>query len=105
MAFPIKFMFMENKDLYEDIKRFGQKHAKIHGSWYVINVFDNHHLVLDTWNGHVYHYPNGCVPSDTDNMYSCVYVFHDEDGRPENRERVKGSMNTFWYAHIHNLNK
>jgi hypothetical protein len=91
---------MDNKDLYKIIKTAGEKHPKKHGEWYRLHVYDKHYLVLDTWNGYVYHYPDGAEPTDTNNMYRCVYTFIDSKGSPSNYERVKGHMNNFWYGHI-----
>ena len=92
---------MEDKELAKIIRQDGEELPKKHGSWYKLHVRDNNYLILDTWNSHVYHYPNGATPSDTNNMYRCVYVFHDLDGKVDNRTRVKGSMkNNFWHNNI-----
>ena len=96
---------MRNKDLYEIIKTAGEKHPKKHGEWYRLHVYDNHYLILDTWNGYVYHYPDGAEPTNSDNMYRCVYTFIDSQGSPSNYERVKGHMNNFWYGHISHLRR
>ena len=96
---------MQNKDLYEIIRKVGDRHPKKHGEWYRLRVYDNHYLILDTWNGSIYHYPNGAEPTDTDNMYRCVYTFVDVNGIPNNFERVIGHMNDFWYGHISHLTK
>ena len=86
--------------LKEIIKELGEKHPKKHGEWYRLHVYDNHYLVLDTWNNTVYHYSNGAEPSDTNNMYGCVYVFYDVNGKVDRCMRVRDNMVNFWKAHI-----
>lgn len=78
----------------------GERLPKKHGDWYRINVFDNHWLVLDTWNGEIYHYPDGATPSDTDNMYRVVYVFYDSKGKVHNCKTLEDNMVAFWYGHV-----
>lgn len=96
-------MNINNDILSPILKKAGEKHPKKHGEWYRLHVYDNHYLVLDTWNGHVYHYSNGAKPSSTFNLYNCVYVFYDKNGKVDNYERVKNHMNGFWYGHIFHL--
>jgi hypothetical protein len=91
---------MTNSDLSKIITMVGEKLPKKHGAWFRLKVYDNHYLILDSWNGYVYHYPNGAEPTDTNNMYRCVYTFLDRTGNSSNYERVKGHMNNFWYGHI-----
>ncbi len=78
----------------------GEILPKKHGKWYRLNIYDNHYLILDTWNGYIYHYPNGAIPTDTNNMYGVVYTFVDNSGIPNNCSRVKDNMLNFWNAHI-----
>jgi hypothetical protein len=94
---------MKQEALSDIIRIAGTRLPKKHGDWYRLPVYDNHYLVLDTWNGHIYHYPDGAEPTDTNNMYRCVYSFFDSKGRPYNYERVSGHMIKFWYAHISHL--
>ena len=86
---------MENnkKELAEIIRSVGERFPKKHGEWYRLKVYDNNYLLLDTWNGCVYHHLD-CEPSDTNNMYGVVYVFSGF------QSAVNGHMNNFWYAHI-----
>jgi hypothetical protein len=91
---------MELIHLKQKIKAHGEKHPKKHGEWYRVHAYDNHWLVLDTWNGQVYHYPNGCTPTDTNNLYRVVYTFLDKEGKPERCESVKSNMVNFWAAHL-----
>jgi hypothetical protein len=88
-------------DLKTKIRQLGERLPKKHGEWYKLHIFDNHYLILDTWNGEIYHYPNGATPSDTDNMYRVVYVFYDINGNGNNYSRVKNQMIAFWTAHLH----
>ena len=90
------------KHLIEKLMQVGTKLPKKHGSWYLLNVYNSHYLVLDTWNKTVYHYPNGATPSDTNNMYRVVYVFYDNDGG-QRHEVVQKRLADFWYAHIYHL--
>lgn len=92
---------MTNKDLYPLIKSLGEIYPKKHGEWYRLHVHDDNYLVYDTWNGDIYHYSNGAKPSDTDNMYNCVYVFYDNNGKVENYNKIKGTDINFWYDKIH----
>jgi len=78
----------------------GERHPKKHGSWYRIHAYENNWLVVDTWNSHIYHYPNGATPSDTNNMYGVVYVFYDKDGVVENCKGIKEHMAPFWLGHL-----
>lgn len=78
------------------IKKYGERHPKKHGEWYRINVFDDYYLILDTWNGEIYNYPNGAEPSDTNNMYRVVYTFLDNQGSSVNYRRVGVSMYGYW---------
>jgi hypothetical protein len=94
---------MRSEELKTLIRTSGEKVPKKHGEWYRLKFWDEHYLVLDTWNGQIYHYPNGCEPSDTDNMYRCVYVFFDKAGSVSNYKSVKGKMIDFWLAHKHTL--
>jgi len=91
-------------NLHNIIRNFGTKYPKKHGEWYRLHVFDDHYLVLDTWNNYIYHYPNGAKPSDTNNMYGCVYVFYDKEGKVNNYKKVNKIMNDFWYYHVYYLN-
>jgi hypothetical protein len=91
---------MSKEQLIKKIKSKGEKHPKKHGEWYSLKIYNNHYLVLDTWNGDVYHYPNGATPTDTNNMYRCVYTFLDEAENPNNWTIVKGRMIRFWNAMI-----
>ena len=81
------------KELAEIIRGRGERFPKKHGEWYRLKVYDNNYLLLDTWNGCVYHHLY-CEPSDTNNMYGVVYVFSGCQGS------VEGHMNNFWYYHI-----
>ncbi len=80
--------------LRENIRKYGEKLPKKHGSWYRLKIYDDNYLVLDTWNGHVNHY-KGCIPGGTDNMYRVVYTFSGFIGT------VTKSMANFWNAHIY----
>jgi hypothetical protein len=75
------------------LRKVGEKLPKKHGEWYRLEIWDNNFLVYDTWNGQIYHH-EGCIPSDTDNMYRVVYVFSGMIGR------VRDHMANFWSAHI-----
>jgi len=86
--------------LYKIIKSKGFIHPKKHGQWYRLHVYDKNWLVLDTFNGEIYHYPDGAQPTSSDNMYRCVYTFVDSKGSPDHCSRVKSNMYGFWYAHI-----
>lgn len=86
--------------LYDILLRAGEHLPKKHGDWYRIHVYDNHWLVLDTWNKQIYHYSNGCEPTDTDNMYRVVYTFLNVDGHPNDCITVKPHMMDFWYGHL-----
>ena len=48
--------------LYKIIKERGERFPKKHGEWYRCHAYDDNYLLLDTWNGEIYLYPNGCVP-------------------------------------------
>jgi hypothetical protein len=85
--------------LYKIIKSKGFIHPKKHGEWYKLHVYDRNYLILDTWNGEIYHYPDGAEPTSADNIYRCVYTFIDSNGSPDNYSRVKENMYNFWYAH------
>jgi len=88
------------KELLIDLlKQIGGKLPKKHGDWFRVNVYGNHYLILDTWNKEIYHYPNGATPSDTNNMYNCVYVFFDNEGN-QRCKSVNDTMSSFWYAHL-----
>lgn len=76
------------------IRNRGERLPKKHGDWYRINVFDNHWLVLDTWNGAIDWYKGECKDSGTDNMYGVIYGFSDRV------TYVTDSMVNFWYQHI-----
>ncbi len=78
----------------------GEILPKKHGKWYKLNAYGNHYLILDTWNGYIYHYPNGAEPTGTDNLYRVVYTFKDKDGSINNCKVVKPQMFNFWDAHI-----
>ena len=86
--------------LYKIIKERGDRFPKKHGEWYRCHAYDDNYLLLDTWNGEIYLYPNGCVPTDTDNMYRVVYTFRDKEGGYVGEKSVPTSMYGFWYAHI-----
>ncbi len=79
--------------LRQSIIRLGEKLPKKHGEWYRLKIYDDNYLVLDTWNGHVYHHKD-CEPSDTNNMYRVVYVFSGFI------RSVTGIMADFWNMHI-----
>ncbi len=81
----------------------GEEIPKKHGKWFRINIYDNNWLVLDTWNGYIFHYPNGAKPSDTNNLYRCVYVFYDADGDIGQCKTVKENLAMFWLTHINTL--
>lgn len=90
--------------LRDILRKHGEWLSKKHGDWRKIKVFDNHFLIHDTWNGEIYHYPNGATPSDRNNIYGCVYAFYDKDNKTNNYTRIKGHMFKFWYAHLFHLN-
>ena len=76
------------------VKVSGERFPKKHGEWYRLHIYDDHYLVLDTWNKAVYHHKGKCQPSDTNNMYHVVYIFNGKQGV------VKQNMVNFWKAHI-----
>jgi len=78
--------------LQKMIREKGQKLPKKHGDWYKLNIFDNHYLVLDTWNGSIVHYI-GCEDTGTENMYRVIYTFKGYVGY------VKSNMVGFWLAY------
>lgn len=87
------------KILKDKIRKFGKRHPKKHGEWYALRVYGNHYLVLDTWNGQIDHHPNGANPTDTNNMYRCVYAFLDANGN-HNSRYVRNYIAPFWCGHI-----
>lgn len=91
------------RKLRDKIRALGERLPKKHGDWYRVRVYDNHYLVLDTWNGYIYHYPNGAESTGTDNMYRVVYTFEDVNGKPNNFQIVKPHMEGFWYCHLPSL--
>ena len=91
---------MEELSLKNNIKNFGERLPKKHGWWYRLKLWNDNYLVYDTWNGVVFHYPNGATPSDTNNTYRCVYVFYDNDNIIKNCKVVNSDMFKFWNAHI-----
>lgn len=98
-AFKPKSLEMLDK-LRQIMRECGEEFPKKHGKWFRLHVYNNHYLVYDSWNGQIYHYPNGANPSDTDNLYGVVYVFYDDKGKNSNREPVEQNMANFWYAHV-----
>ena len=86
--------------LKNNMRELGERLPKKHGDWYKLQLWDDNCLIYDTWNGQIYHYPNGATPSDTNNMYRCIYVFYDKDGKTSNYKRVHKHMENFWNAHI-----
>jgi len=96
---------MTLEELQRTIVSVGERLPKKHGDWYRVHVYDNHYLILDTWNKHIYHYSNGAIPSDTDNLYRVVYVFYDNNGDVNNYSIVKKHMCDFWYGHICSLSR
>jgi len=91
--------------LQDTMREKGQRLPKKHGDWYLAHTFDNNVLVYDTWNGAVYLYRNGAIPSDTDNFYRVVYVFYDLDGNDGKCSQVKPHMAAFWRLHVLKPNK
>lgn len=83
------------KKLRDKLRKHGEKLPKKHGDWYRLNVYDNHFLVLDTWNNEIYHHKE-CEPHGTDNLYQVIYVFSGMIGA------ISNDMVNFWNAHIKN---
>ena len=79
--------------LMKIIRARGEIFPKKHGAWLRLYVYADNYLLLDTWNGEIYHH-KGCKPSSADNMYRCVYVFSGEQGV------VRGQMCNFWRMHV-----